>query len=85
LERLNDKKSHSARPYDRQLAHYKWKLKLRLIPAILEDGDEEGAKVCQQEADDIKAAYEFWRKEALMKAPVMADQFGHASAIANLV
>jgi hypothetical protein len=85
LERLNDKKSHSARPYDRHSAHYKWKLKLRLIPAILEDGDEEGAKVCQQEADDIKAAYELQRKEALKKAPVMADQFGRASAIANSV
>jgi hypothetical protein len=41
--------------------------------------------VCQQEADDIKAAYELQRKEALKKAPVMADQFGRASAIANSV
>jgi hypothetical protein len=85
LERLNDKKEHRARPYGHNSAHFAWTLKLRLIPAILEDGDEEGAKVCQQEADDIKAAYELQRKEALMKAPVMADQFGRASAIANSV
>jgi hypothetical protein len=85
LERLNDKKEHRARPYGNNSAHFAWTLKLRLIPAILEDGDEEGAKVCQQEADDIKAAYELQRKEALMKAPVMADQFGRASAIANSV
>jgi hypothetical protein len=67
------------------LVHFAWKLKLRLIPAILEDGDKEGAKVCQQEADDIKAAYKLQRKEALMKAPIMANQFSCTLAIANSV
>jgi hypothetical protein len=71
--------------YDHHSAHFAWKQKLRLIPATLEDGDKEGAKVAQQEPFAIKAAYELQRKEALKKAPVMADQFGHASAIANLV
>jgi hypothetical protein len=85
LERLNEKKETRAKPYDRHSAHFAWKQKLRLIPAILEDGDKEGAKVAQQEAVAIKAAYKLQRKEVLMKAPVMADQFGRASAIANSV
>jgi hypothetical protein len=42
LERLDDKKEHRAWPYDRHLAHFAWKLKTRLIPAILEDGEGEG-------------------------------------------
>jgi hypothetical protein len=85
LECLNEKKETRARPYDHHSAHFTWTQKLRLIPAILEDGDKEGAKVAQQEAVAIKAAYGFQRKEALNKALVMADQFGRASAIANLV
>jgi hypothetical protein len=85
LECLNKKKETRARPYDRHLAHFVWKERLRLIPAILEDGDKEGAKVAQQEAVAIKTVYELQRKEALTKAPVMADQFGRASAIANSV
>jgi hypothetical protein len=85
LERLNEKKETRARPYDYKSQHFAWKQKLRLIPAILEDGDKEGVKVAQQEADAIKAAYKLQRKEELKKALVMADQFGRASAIANSV
>jgi hypothetical protein len=74
-----------AEPYDHRSKHFAWKMKLALIPAILKDGDKEGAKVAQQEDDAIKAVYELQRKEDLKKAPVMTDQFGRASAIPNSI
>jgi hypothetical protein len=55
------------------------------VPDLIKAGETEKAKATQQAADVIKAAYELHRKEELKKAPVMANQFGHASAIANLV
>lgn len=85
LERLNDKENTRAKPYDHQSKHWAWSRKLASIPALLEDGGKEGAKAAQQEVDAIKAAYELHRKEELKKAPIMADQFGHASAIANSI
>jgi hypothetical protein len=85
MERLNDKKNVRAKPYDHRSKYYVWHRLLETIPELIKEGNTEQVKAVQQEADAIKAAYELQRKEELKKAPIMADQFGRASAIANSI
>jgi hypothetical protein len=83
LMHLNGKKQTRCKPYDHSS---KWDAYRRLIWEVLhliKRGETEKAKTTQQAADVIKATYELQRKEEIMKAPVMAHQFGRASPIAN--